>query len=76
MMKCALCNAEIEPGQKYAREVKGWEQDHRLGASGGSNVIARSPTGRLAHWGCVTALRHGVTPGQATLACAAEGDET
>jgi hypothetical protein len=68
MMKCALCGQAISAGDQIAREVGGWEQNQALGATGGSNVIGRQPTGRLAHWSCVVAIKHGVTPGQGSLA--------
>ena len=71
LVRCSLCNEPIDPrDDKVAREITGWELRTRVrasGAKGGSDIVDRQPTGRLACWQCVRRLRDGVSTTQITF---------
>ena len=66
---CALCSAPVQIGERFDREVRGWERK-ALGGSrrGGSDIALREHTDRVAHSRCVELARSGVSAHQEQLA--------
>ena len=65
MFFCALCNGEVKNGEILAEEITAWRVKG-IGTSrrGGSDVVSREPTGRVAHQRCLDRQRSGISPQQ------------
>ena len=65
---CSLCSGPIHQGERFDRQITAWER-RGLGQSrrGGSDVLLREHTDRVAHSRCVDASKSGVSPQQEQL---------
>lgn len=68
MLFCALCNGPIQNGEILAEQITAWRVKG-IGTSrrGGSDVVLRETTGRVAHQRCLDRQRSGVSVQQGQL---------
>jgi hypothetical protein len=65
---CSLCNGPIQDGERFDRQVSGWERKALSTARrGGSDVLLREHTDRVAHSRCVDASKAGISPQQEAM---------
>jgi hypothetical protein len=65
---CMLCNGPIRDGENWDPQIIGWQRQ-AVGKSrrGGSDIVGREHTGRVAHSRCVDRERRGVSAQQGQL---------
>ena len=65
---CSLCSGPIQSGERYDPQVVGWQRQ-AVGKSrrGGSDIVGRESTGRVAHSRCVDRERQGLNAQQGEL---------